>query len=117
LIENPQRMTLEVEQAIYRMIQEALANVARHSHADQVSVSLVYHVDTVEVVVEDNGLGFDAHRKPNGMGLRTIRERAESIGGQACIQSEPGQGTKVIITLPQWQFIESRMEVPGGSHD
>jgi ligand-binding sensor domain-containing protein/signal transduction histidine kinase len=117
LIENPQRMTLEVEQAIYRMIQEALANVARHSHADQVSVSLVYHADKVEVAVEDNGLGFDAHRKPNGMGLRTIRERAESIGGQACIQSEPGKGTKVIITLPQWQFIESRMEVPGGSHD
>ena len=100
VIQNTQRMPLETEQAIYRMIQEALANVARHSQADQVNVSLVYNSVAVAVTVEDNGLGFDAKHNSGGMGLRIIDERAESIGGQACIESELGTGTKVRITVP-----------------
>jgi signal transduction histidine kinase len=99
-IQNAQRMPLETEQAIYRMIQEALANVARHSQADLVNVSLVYNSETVILTVEDNGLGFDAARKAGGMGLRIINERVKSIGGQACIESEPGKGTKIMITAP-----------------
>ena len=99
-IQNPHRMPLETEQAIYRIIQESLANVARHSQADQVDVSLIYNDGTVALTVKDNGLGFDANRKKSGMGLRTIRERIESVGGQAHIQSQPGQGTKVEITAP-----------------
>jgi NarL family two-component system sensor histidine kinase LiaS len=99
-IQNARRLDLEMEQAIYRMIQEALANVARHSQSDQVDVSLVYNTETVAVTIEDNGLGFDAIRRAAGMGLRIIKERAESIGGQACIESEPGIGTKVVITAP-----------------
>ena len=98
VIQNSRRMDLEMEQAIYRMIQEALANVARHSQSNKVSVALVYKTDTVAVSVEDNGLGFDIKHKPGGMGLRIIKERAKSIGGQACIESEPGEGTKVLIT-------------------
>lgn len=99
-IQNSRRMNLEAEQAIYRMIQEALANVARHSQSDQVDVSLVYNAETVTVTVADNGLGFDSARKTGGMGLRIIEERAKSIGGEACIQSQPGRGTKVVITAP-----------------
>ena len=100
IIKGQKRMELATEQAIYRMIQEALANVARHSQANKVDVSLLFNNGTVEVVVQDNGVGFEVKRKSSGMGLRTIQERAESIGGQACIQSEPGKGTKVIITSP-----------------
>jgi ligand-binding sensor domain-containing protein/signal transduction histidine kinase len=100
VIQNARRMPLETEQAIYRMIQEALANVARHSQADRVYVSLIYNAETLAVEVEDNGLGFNAKHKAGGMGLRIINERAESIGGQACVQSEPGLGTKVVITAP-----------------
>jgi len=100
VIKNPSRMELETEQAIYRMIQEALANVARHSQADQVDVSLIFNNKTVEIVVQDNGVGFRFDQKSNGMGLRTIQERAESIGGHASIISEPGKGTKVLITTP-----------------
>jgi len=99
-IQNARRADLEMEQAIYRMIQEALANVARHSQSDKVDVSLVYNKDAIAVTVQDNGLGFDSKRKPAGMGLRIIKERAESIGGQALIESEPGVGTKVMITAP-----------------
>jgi len=82
------------------MIQEALANVARHSQSDQVAVSLVYNTDIVAVTVEDNGVGFDARQRSGGMGLGIIEERAESIGGQACIESQPGVGTRVVITAP-----------------
>jgi ligand-binding sensor domain-containing protein/signal transduction histidine kinase len=99
-IQNARRMPLETEQAIYRMIQEALANVARHSQAEQVNVSLVYNSDTVTLSIEDDGLGFDSKHKLSGMGLRIIKERAESIGGQACVESEPGKGTKIMITAP-----------------
>ena len=99
-IENPRRLDLEMEQAIYRMTQEALANVARHSQSDKVDVSLKYNDDCVAVTVEDNGQGFDVQHRSGGMGLRIIKERAESLGGQACIESEPGVGTKVVITAP-----------------
>ena len=99
-IQNARRMPLEAEQAIYRMIQEALANVARHSQADSVNVSLIYNSETVTLTVEDNGLGFDAKHKAGGMGLRIINERAKSIGGQACVESEPGKGTRIMITAP-----------------
>jgi ligand-binding sensor domain-containing protein/signal transduction histidine kinase len=100
LIENPKRMKLETEQAIYRIIQEALANVARHSQSENVGVSLAFNGQTVKVVVSDDGVGFDVKRKANGMGLRTIKERAESIGGEVLIESAPGEGTQVIITVP-----------------
>ena len=100
VIQNARRMPLETEQAVYRMIQEALANVARHSQADQVDVSLVYAPDCIALTVEDNGCGFNSNHKSGGMGLRIIRERAEAIGGQACVESVLGQGTKVMITAP-----------------
>jgi signal transduction histidine kinase len=93
-------MPLEMEQSMYRMIQEALANVARHSQADQVNVSLLYNSDSIELTVEDNGRGFNSDHRSGGMGLRIIKERAETIGGQACIESALGQGTKIMITAP-----------------
>lgn len=99
-IQDARRMPLETEQAVYRMIQEALANVARHSQADQVNVSLIYNPESIALTVEDNGLGFNSNHKSGGMGLRIIKERAESIGGQACVESAPGMGTKVMITAP-----------------
>ena len=99
-IRNPRRLDLEMEQAIYRMTQEALANVARHSQCDKVDVSLNYNDDCVSVTVEDNGCGFDVSNKSGGMGLRIIEERAESIGGEAYIESQQGVGTKIVITAP-----------------
>ena len=93
-------LELGTEQAIYRITQETLANIARHSAATRVEVSLIYHPDQLEVAVEDNGRGFDVNQKIRGMGLRSIRERAASIRGSLQIQSEPGQGTRVLIQVP-----------------
>ena len=99
-IRNEIPMSLEAEQAVYRMIQETLANIARHSHASQVDILLNFSATDLSVKVADNGQGFDPGHKPNGIGLRTIMERAEGIGGQARVRSAPGEGTTIFIDLP-----------------
>jgi ligand-binding sensor domain-containing protein/signal transduction histidine kinase len=93
------RLPLEVEQALYRITQEALANVARHSHAQRVDLSLVYNSDSVQLSVSDDGCGFDTNMK-HGMGLRSIRERVGSIRGTVQIQSAPGHGTRLLVQVP-----------------
>jgi NarL family two-component system sensor histidine kinase LiaS len=96
---NEQRLPLEVEQALYRITQEALANVARHSHARRVDLALVYNGDSVQLSVADDGCGFDVNTK-HGMGLRSIRERVGSIRGTVQIQSAPGHGTRLLVQVP-----------------
>ena len=96
---NEQRLPLEVEQALYRITQEALANVARHSHARRVDLALVYNGDSVQLSVADDGCGFDVNTK-HGMGLRSIRERVGSIRGTVQIQSTPGHGTRLLVQVP-----------------
>jgi signal transduction histidine kinase/ligand-binding sensor domain-containing protein len=93
------RLPLDVEQALYRVTQEALANVARHSHARRVDVSLVYNGDSVQLSVSDDGCGFEVNTK-HGMGLRSIRERISSIRGTVQIQSAPGHGTRLLVQVP-----------------
>ncbi len=92
-------LSLGVEQALYRITQEALANVARHSQARRVDVSLVYNGDSVQLSVADDGCGFDINAK-HGMGLRSIRERVSSVDGTMQIQSAPGHGTRLIVQVP-----------------
>jgi ligand-binding sensor domain-containing protein/signal transduction histidine kinase len=96
---NERRLSLEVEQALYRVTQEALANVARHSHARRVDMALVYNGDSVQLSVSDDGCGFDIDLK-HGMGLRSIRERVGSIRGTVQIQSAPGHGTRLLVQVP-----------------
>lgn len=99
-------LPLETEQAIYRVIQEALANVSRHSRATRVEVSLAYAPESLLVHITDNGSGFDLDQKAKGMGIRSMRERIGSIHGTVQIHSAPGQGTRVIVQVP--------LEVPEG---
>jgi ligand-binding sensor domain-containing protein/signal transduction histidine kinase len=96
---NERRLPLDVEQALYRVTQEALANVARHSHARRVDLALVYERDSVQLSVADDGCGFDVKTK-HGMGLRSIRERVGSIRGTVQIQSAPGHGTRLLVQVP-----------------
>ena len=97
---NERRLSIDVEQALYRVTQETLANVSRHSHANRVDISLVYNVDSVQLSVSDDGCGFDINEKLHGMGLRSIRERISSIRGTVQVQSAPGQGTRVLVQVP-----------------
>lgn len=94
------QLPLEMEQALYRVTQETLANIARHSHARRVDMSLVYNDDAVQLSVSDDGCGFDVNSKSHGMGLRSIRERISSIRGTVQIQSAPGHGTRLLVQVP-----------------
>jgi signal transduction histidine kinase len=87
----------EVEQALLRIAQEALANVARHSGARQVTVGL----DTVgaesTLAIGDDGCGFDASTVQRGVGLDSMRERAGAIGAELTVASAAGSGTRISV--------------------
>jgi ligand-binding sensor domain-containing protein/signal transduction histidine kinase len=99
-IQNERRLPLGVEQALYRVTQEALANVARHSRAKNVQIALAYNGDGVQLCVSDDGCGFDVEAKGHGLGLRSIRERISSVHGTTQIQSAPGRGTTILVQAP-----------------
>lgn len=99
-IQDERDLPLEMEQAVYRVIQEALANISRHSRAARVEVSLAYKPDLLQVNMADDGCGFDLNQKAKGLGFRSMRERISSIRGNFQIQSAPGQGTRIIIQIP-----------------
>lgn len=99
-IEGERRLPLEIEQALYRSIQESLANVARHSAADAVTITVGIPLASVNVSITDNGCGFDSNQPPNGMGLRSIRERMERVGGRFNIDSVRGTGTRLVLQIP-----------------
>jgi signal transduction histidine kinase len=99
-IKDERRLSLEIEQALYRSIQESLANIARHSAANNVSLALDIQPSSASVSMSDDGRGFDLSHTPNGMGLRSIRERVESVGGTFEIESAPGEGTKLVLQIP-----------------
>lgn len=88
--------------ALYRFAQEALANVARHAQATKVGVTLFATDDEVTLEITDDGAGFDPRMLGSapGFGLRGLVERAQSLGGWAEIDSTPGQGTTVMLSVP-----------------
>jgi signal transduction histidine kinase len=99
----PDRMEGETETAIFRITQQALTNIAQHSGADTVSLSLEVESQMLILRISDNGRGFSAARNgvpPNGFGLTSMRERAELLGGEFLLESEPDGGTTVSVTIP-----------------
>jgi signal transduction histidine kinase/DNA-binding NarL/FixJ family response regulator len=95
------RLPARVEQAVYRILQEALANVRFHSGAESVRVDLTVS-DSLTLAVEDDGVGFDAEeasRAPS-LGLQGMTERASALGGAFSIDTAPGQGTRVELEVP-----------------
>ena len=104
----PQRLRSEIESTVYRLVQEALTNVAKHARAEQVSVRVVEVGGQVEIEVRDDGQGFDARRRHGGFGLVGMRERVDLLGGTVEIDSAAGRGTTV-----RAQLKAHRRDVPG----
>jgi len=88
--------------AVFRITQESLTNVARHSKADSIQVTFNLGQETIFLEVKDNGVGFDSEslRKSDSFGLFGIRERAIAVGGEALVSSKPGCGTVVQVHIP-----------------
>jgi signal transduction histidine kinase len=100
------RLAPEAELALYRVIQEALSNIARHSGADLLRLHLGVAGHHVFADVEDNGRGFDvanAMSSNGGLGLFGMQERASYVGGSVEIESEPGTGTRVHVLVPIYE--------------
>ena len=96
-IDGTQPLPLTVEEALFRIAQEALANVARHSKATLVQITLTTTDDTVTLSVIDNGHGFDTSRQaPLGVGLHSMQERMKALGGDVQIISTPEKGTRIV---------------------
>ncbi len=92
--------------SLFRIVQEALANIAKHAQASQASIELHDMGQYLHLVISDDGLGFEPERvnspdSLSGWGLSIMRERALSIGGSLVIQSEPGLGTQIIVETPK----------------
>jgi signal transduction histidine kinase len=100
------RLPLEVETAVFRIVQEAINNVARHSEAGTVLIQIALGWDRLSIEIEDDGKGFDpadtASPAPTGrgLGLLGMRERVELLGGTLTLDSSPGQGTRLALSVP-----------------
>jgi signal transduction histidine kinase len=93
----------QVEEALLRIGQEALANVRKHAAASQVTVTLSYLEDAVTLDVHDDGVGFEqaaATSGGGGLGLRAMGERVEGLGGRLVVESAPGEGTTTAVEVP-----------------
>jgi two-component system sensor histidine kinase UhpB len=85
---------------VYRVVQESLTNIARYASARRVTIGVLQEEDTVVVMVEDDGCGFDTSSNSNGFGLAGMRERIEGLGGEFELDSALGNGTQVVVRLP-----------------
>ena len=94
------RLPSEVETALFRVVQESLTNVVKHSHANRVSIVLTRRGDGVAVVVEDDGAGFDPADSGDGIGLLGMRERLALLDGTLDVESSAGQGTTLVAEVP-----------------
>ncbi|MDX6481341.1 MAG: hypothetical protein QOG85_1851, partial [Gaiellaceae bacterium] len=95
------RFPPEVETALYRLVQESLTNIVKHAQARSVSIVLQRKPDSVSVIVEDDGIGFEPGRHAgDGIGLLGMRERVDLFGGRLVIESRPGAGTTIVAEVP-----------------
>ena len=96
-----ERLPQPVETALYRIVQEALTNVIKHSRASRVSVLVTRKPDTVAAVIEDDGVGFDAEDiRDGGLGLLGMRERIALLDGRLDIESSSAGGTSIVVEVP-----------------
>ncbi len=96
------RLDNQVETVLYRVIQEIVNNIIKHAQASQISMQLIRHETELNVMIEDNGIGFDSSKLDtfDGMGLKGIQTRIEFLNGSVHFDSSIGRGTTVIIDVP-----------------
>lgn len=95
-----ERLDRELESGVYRLVQEALTNVAKHAHAESVWIEVSQDPETISIAVRDDGVGFDMDHRSTGFGLVGMRERVALAGGSLTIVSTPGVGTELRGRIP-----------------
>ena len=100
-----QELSAEISIALFRIIQEALANIYKHAHASKATLSLDFNADGARLVIEDDGRGFDVAARPEpgierGHGLTNIQERVRELGATLELETAPGAGTRLEAVFP-----------------
>ena len=96
----PRSLPSSTETALLRISQEALHNIHKHAQAKNVNITFSFMEDLFVMDIADDGRGFDPSKIKNGFGMRTMRDRAEDLGGTLTLESEPGAGTAVAVSIP-----------------
>ncbi len=107
-LSDPAEMSVdpEIATACFRVAQEALTNIARHARASKYSVELIQHSQGLHLVIRDDGAGFDRDdvlrgvSRGDSVGLASMRERVNLVGGRIVFVSKPGEGTEVQVEFP-----------------
>jgi nitrate/nitrite-specific signal transduction histidine kinase len=98
-VEGDCRLPPEVQVVLYRIAQESLNNIVKYARATQVNISLIISCSSLHMEINDNGIGFNRNEiKPTSLGMRIMRERAQNIGADFEVLSQPGKGTTVSVT-------------------
>lgn len=94
------RLKTDYEIGIYRIVQEIISNTIRHAKAKKLDIHLTSTEDSITLITEDDGVGFDRTQITEGLGMSNIRNRAQKLGGTAEFDSVPGRGLAVVIEIP-----------------
>ena len=95
-----QTINKEHETIIYRILQEAISNILRHSHSDTITINILFSKNSCKIDIIDTGKGFDIEKSPKGSGLSNIETRADLIGASFTIYSNANKGTVLMIDYP-----------------
>ncbi|GHD45114.1 sensor histidine kinase [Mycetocola manganoxydans] len=114
----PAPLPMNVNATLLRIAQGAIANVVRHARATRADITLTYQSDSVSLDIVDDGIGFDPGAAPVGdtddsFGLRAIRQRVDSLGGVLSVESVPGEGTAIAVTVPVRETAPVSSSLPG----
>jgi signal transduction histidine kinase len=98
----PEHIPEPISVALYRIVQEGMQNIAKHSQAKSINIALIGGTAALELTLRDSGVGFDTqqHRPGSGIGLISMAQRAKLAGGSFEIQSHPGRGTRIHVSVP-----------------
>jgi signal transduction histidine kinase len=95
-----ERLNAKIELALFRITQEALTNILKHSEAAEVTIQLIKHSDQLILTIEDNGKGFDYNQQQKYFGINSMRNRASAISGIFTVETKLGAGTTLMIEIP-----------------
>lgn len=107
-VDGDENLSKEQEHHLFRVVQEALNNIVKHADTDRASVNLEFQDDHISLEIIDEGKGFDPNSKPvgeNHLGLSSMRERVELMGGTFRFNSHSGEGTKIMIDIPNLEGV------------
>ncbi len=122
-VELPERLPGEIETILFRIAQEAISNVARHSRATEFRIRIERQPKVLLMTLQDDGRGFNPLATSSdpeftrGLGLAIMQERASLVGGQVTVESAPRRGTKVLVAVPQPFFAASQSVESSPAHE